>query len=147
MRFFTTIMLMIFAYNLHNALALDPSIVQCTPTGTSCSLCTSYSCDSGYYGTATSASAGCTVCPSNATCTGGNDSTFLCDKGYYKSSTSCSRCPSETNYDGTRIYGTTTDTGAISMTDCYMPKNTPITDWTGTYEFTSDCYYNNQVSL
>ncbi|MBQ7289685.1 MAG: hypothetical protein IJW84_02205 [Alphaproteobacteria bacterium] len=51
-----------------------------------------YTCRSGYYGTATSMSTGCTACPDNATCAGGNGSTFVCDEGFRKSGSSCIRC-------------------------------------------------------
>ncbi len=44
---------------------------------------TQYECAAGYYGTATSSSAGCTKCPANATCAGGNDSTYSCNVGYW----------------------------------------------------------------
>ena len=60
------------------------ALAVCKPTGTSCSACTTYRCNSGYYGTALSASRGCTRCPTNATCAGGNNSTFVCNTGYYK---------------------------------------------------------------
>ena len=46
---------------------------------------TTYKCASGYYGTATSETSGCTKCPTNATCAGGNGSTFSCNRGTYKS--------------------------------------------------------------
>ena len=62
--------------------AVDSVFAACNPVGTSCSSCTTYRCNSGYYGTARSASSGCTKCPSNATCAGGNGSTFVCAKGY-----------------------------------------------------------------
>lgn len=45
---------------------------------------TQYECAAGYYGTATSASStGCTKCPANATCAGGNESTYSCNSGYW----------------------------------------------------------------
>ncbi|MBQ2017792.1 MAG: hypothetical protein II208_04700 [Alphaproteobacteria bacterium] len=56
----------------------------------------SFECSTGYYGTATSgySFAGCTKCPSNATCYGGNNSTFSCNVNYYKSGNTCKACPS-----------------------------------------------------
>lgn len=57
---------------------------------------TSYACGAGYYGTATSSSTGCTACPDNATCAGGNGSTFTCNSGYIKlnsNPTVCTKCP------------------------------------------------------
>ena len=68
-----------------------------------------FTCASGYYGTATNSFSGCTACPANATCSGGNGSTFSCNKGYYKSGSSCTACPSGS---------TTSGTGATSKSAC-----------------------------
>ena len=110
----------------------------CLPIGKSCSSCTSYKCDSGYYGTATSASSGCTKCPLNATCAGGNNSTFVCDKGYYNNGTGCTRCPASGG-----IYGTTANTGATAITECYIPSGSAFSDSTGNGTYTDNCYYTN----
>ena len=107
--------------------------VQCTPSGTSCSRCTTYKCDSGYYGTATSASAGCTVCPSNATCAGGNDSTFVCSRGYYKDGDKCTKCPSPGT---TGLLG-----GAEAITECYIMTGYSFSDDSGSVMYTGNCYY------
>ncbi len=59
-----------------------------------------YECADGYYGTATSATTGCTACPDNATCAGGNASTFICNSGYVKlnsNPTVCTKCPDNAN--------------------------------------------------
>lgn len=48
---------------------------------------TTYECAPSFYGTATSASTGCTECPDNALCRGGNNSTFDCASGYIKNTT------------------------------------------------------------
>ncbi|MCM1294377.1 MAG: hypothetical protein NC311_02345 [Muribaculaceae bacterium] len=89
---------LLFANNAH----ADDFLVACLPRNSSCSHCsTSYYCDSGYYGTATSASTGCTKCPANTTCAGGNNSTFVCNSGYYKTDTGCVKCPANATCDGT----------------------------------------------
>jgi len=61
-----------------------------------------------------------------------------CQKGYYADPgiTNCIRCPLS---DG--VYGTTTGTGAVSSAACYIPAGTTLSDSTGTYTYTSDCYY------
>lgn len=108
-----------------------------------CAAVTQYQCASGYYGTATSASAGCTVCPAHATCAGGNYSTFKCTAGYYKhasDATSCSTCPG-LNVGGLTVLGTSA-TGATSVTQCYIPDWEEICDDTGCFEFDEDCYYS-----
>lgn len=110
----------------------------CAPTGTSCSACNTYRCNAGYYGTATSGSSGCTACPANATCAGGNGSTFVCNQGYYKSGSACARCPSSGG-----VYGTTKSSGATSITACYMPSGTAFSDTSGRGSYTGDCYYTN----
>lgn len=98
----------------------------------------SYKCTSGYYGTATSESAGCTKCPSNATCAGGNLSTFVCAKGYYKNGSACTACPSLNG-----VAGTTTSTGATSITSCYIRSSSSFSDVSGSWRYSDDCYYVN----
>ena len=66
-------------------------------TASSCS----FKCANGYYGTATNATTGCTKCPTNATCAGGNGSTFVCNSGYYNTGTAaygCQACADVENY-------------------------------------------------
>lgn len=77
----------------------------------------------------------CETCPTNGTCNG--TTTLTCNKGYYGTST-CARCPSSSG-----VYGTTASTGATSVTSCYIPANTTISDSTGKYVFTNNCYYTN----
>lgn len=66
--------------------------------------------------------------------------TFLyrCAAGYYGSPTSslsgCTECPSP----GTSVAGSNT-----SKTDCYIPANTQLTDSSGTFTYTTNCYYSN----
>ena len=92
---------------------------------------TTYKCASGYYGTATSAFAGCTKCPNNATCAGGNGSTFVCNSGTYKTSSGCASCP----WPGTSAAGST------SISSCYIRSGTLGSDDSGSYKYTADCYY------
>ncbi len=92
----------------------------------------SYKCGGGYYGTATSSSTGCTKCPDNATCAGGNGSTFSCAIGYYKNGSQCTQCP-----DG----GTTSAAGATSISSCYIPLGTSFTEIPGNGLYTRNCPY------
>ncbi|MCM1294695.1 MAG: hypothetical protein NC311_03980 [Muribaculaceae bacterium] len=61
----------------------------------------------------------------------------ICPQGSYvnTSGTGCAACPS---YGGAS--GTTSGTGAISITECYIPSGT-YSDSTGTYKITENCYY------
>lgn len=67
---------------------------------------------------------------------------YQCAVGYYGRSTNgttgCTRCPSSGG-----VYGTTANAGSTSITSCYIPANTAMTDGTGEYVFTSNCYYKN----
>lgn len=130
--FITVVVAAIVATNTNNCAA------ECAPSGTSCAQCTTYRCNDGYYGTATGATSGCTVCPSNATCAGGNGSVFLCDVGYYRSDNTCAQCPSA---DGAQ--GTTSSPGATAITSCYIPYGTSFSDPTGTGYHDGDSYYCN----
>ena len=92
---------------------------------------TTYKCAAGYYGTATSALAGCTKCPDNATCSGGNGSTYVCNSGTYKAYGACASCPSPG----------TSPAGSTSISSCYIPSGTTGSDGSGTYKYTANCYY------
>lgn len=96
----------------------------------------SYSCDcdSGYY-PINQGSLSCTcdgVCPTNSTCT--STSSFSCNRGFYKNGSSCTACPGG---------GTTPRSGATSVTSCYLAAGATGSDSSGSYTFTSDCYYTN----
>lgn len=102
----------------------------------------SYKCASGYYGTATSSTSGCTKCPSNATCAGGNNSIFKCNKNYFQSGASCMACPSATDRDGNTLNGQTAADGATSFRMCYIASGSKFSDETGDWEYTSNCNHN-----
>ena len=60
---------------------------------------------------------------------------YRCAAGYYGSSSNgtsgCSPCPS----------GGTSSAGTTSATGCYIPSGTTGSDATGTYKYTSNCYW------
>lgn len=66
-----------------------------------------------------------------------------CSTGYYGSgmsivgSSPCTKCPSSGGIAGSSIAGSNK-----KITDCYIPANTSMTDGTGTYTYTSNCYYS-----
>lgn len=84
--------------------------------GTTCKKKTQYRCATGYYGTSTDGSSGCTSCPSRlfgATTTPPN------------------------NPDSASIFL------SVGITACYFPAYTDINDEpSGTYHYTDTCYYN-----
>ena len=68
--------------------------VQCSFSGEKPDV--SYVCSQGYYGTARDESGDdCVTCPQNATCAGGNNSTFKCDDGFCRV-TAQSKCVKKT---------------------------------------------------
>ena len=107
-----------------------------------------YKCGLGYYGTATSATSGCTKCPANATCT--NGTIFNCNSGWYENDVGngCSPCPGpetgpndEKNWtvaSSSRVGSTggimMGQTGATDIGQCYLTNTSVVTDNTGTYE-------------
>lgn len=93
---------------------------------------TQYRCASGYYGTPTRASGDCKACPANSACDAGS-TTIVCSKGYYGSGTSCAQCPGG---------GTTSTTGAASVTQCCLPSGTTFSDTTGSGVYTAQCCYS-----
>lgn len=71
-------------------------------------------------------------------CTSTSSTQYGCATNFYTTATSpsasmtCSACPSS----GKSAIGNTTITG------CYIPANTDLTDTSGTYKYTSNCYYS-----
>lgn len=65
------------------------------------------------------------------------DIEFRCAAGYYGSSTNgtpgCTACPS----------GGTSAAGSTAQTNCYIPSGQTGSDATGTYTYTSNCYWKN----
>lgn len=74
-----------------------------------------YSCPTGTYGSPTSCNDTCTVCPTNATCDLGLNTTYWCDEGYYDAAglgrKECLPCPADGN--------TTCDFGRFSCKSGY----------------------------
>ncbi len=133
-----------------------------------------YKCKAGCYGVAVytgNSVKGCTKCPANASCSGGNYTNFKCNNGYYSVNNQCAPCPANASCSNnnficnTHYYKNgnscepcplspdkspassnkqvlgTTGGNATSITECYLMASYPFTDSTGQYEFTQDCYY------
>lgn len=74
------------------------------------------------------------------------DMEYPCDDGYYTDWSTgtgkCTICPANGN-----IAAQLPQSNAVALsvsgeiTDCYIPKNTNYSDNTGTYQYTSNCYY------
>ena len=66
-----------------------------------------------------------------------NNITYRCDNGYYGRPTTtpsgCQKCVTP----GTSVAGST------SITSCYIPANSTLSDATGSGIYTSNCYYTN----
>lgn len=71
---------------------------------------------------------------------------YRCDAGYYGTASysqltgyrGCTRCPSSGG-----VYGTSTAGNGTEITSCYIPTTSTLTDDTGSYQYTSNCYYSN----
>ena len=104
-------------------------------------------CPSGTYGFVNVAANppmfSCQNCPTGSTTLspGASDiSQCVCSRGYYgtisEEGDKCTRCPAVDN-----IYGTTADFGATSISECYIPAGTTGRDASGTFTYTSNCYW------
>ncbi|MDE6481819.1 MAG: hypothetical protein K2L25_03320 [Alphaproteobacteria bacterium] len=64
----------------------------------------------------------------------------VCPIGTYKdtagTATACTACPSSGG-----VAGTTKSTASTSVTACYIPAGTELSDAGGKYTYTSDCFY------
>ncbi|MBN1324651.1 MAG: hypothetical protein JW974_00285 [Alphaproteobacteria bacterium] len=72
--------------------------------------------------------------PASAEVTLGVCTLVSCATGYYKNSTVCTACPTP---------GTSADHNTGAITTCYITANDPLSDTTGTYVYTTNCYYTN----
>lgn len=98
-----------------------------------CSDCTTSAWTAGNTGYQKRTYASCNT----ATCVCTKRTQYRCAAGYYGTSSNgtsgCSRCPSN---------GSST-AGATAITSCYLPSGTTGSDSTGSYTYTSNCYYSN----
>ncbi|MBQ8293775.1 MAG: hypothetical protein IJX89_00090 [Alphaproteobacteria bacterium] len=83
-----------------------------------CSSSTSYRCAAGYYGTLSFAPCRVDMATGGTVCSG------------------CTRCPSTGG-----VYGSSL-AGSDVITDCYIPTGSSFVDDTGTYTYSSPCYYS-----
>ncbi len=93
-----------------------------------------YECAPGYYGSATNfLSHTCTKCPENATCLGGNNSTFICPSGTLKTQDACNACPEHATCNGSTTFTCRTnftknlDTGTCTCDGFITGTGTNIT--------------------
>ncbi len=67
-----------------------------------------------------------------STCICTSSTEYRCGAGYYGYLDNCTACPGS---------GTSTAGSNGAITDCYLPAGTTGSDATGTYEYTTPCYY------
>lgn len=98
-------------------------------SGTKCQKCptTLYRCADGYYTTDTTLSFG------------------LPDGTTDNSSIKCTACPQAEDDKASWIAApyVASKAGLASLSDCYIKANSPISNASGTYEYTSNCKYTN----
>ncbi len=103
------------------------------PCDGTCSDCTTSAWTAGNTGYQKRTYASCNT----ATCVCTKTAQYRCAAGYYGTSSNgtsgCTRCPSN---------GSST-AGATAITSCYLPSGTTGSDSTGSYTYTSNCYYSN----
>lgn len=110
-----------------------------------CKATTTYSCASGYYGTATSNLTGCTKCPTatdanRQSCANGK---LCCKQNYYPDSAGkCVKCPPLPSKSGSSTSATTASPNCDGITGCYMQTGSYVDD-TGMFTITDKCYYKN----
>lgn len=108
-------------------------------------------CSDRYYQTGTNSSGiVCSICTCGYKCVSGNKT--QCSAGTYSSSgaTSCTTCPSGSYCRAATCTPSkcpsnppaTSSSGAGNISSCYFPKDTELSDLTGTYLFTSNCFYS-----
>ncbi len=110
----------------------------CSGGTAQCNKETKYRCASGWYGTTNDGKTGCSKCPANATCNGGY-SKFSCNQGYYEKDNGCTKCPT----DPGGVQGTTSGTGATSISACFIAKDTTNSNlqngYHGQYTYVDTC--------
>ena len=121
-----------------------------------------YKCVSNWYATSKTTvngqiSAGaCAECPDDATCTIWSQPPICNQNRYSKKNTTdntytCQLCPQYTiiqdGFAPMIVNGSTSEPGAISIQECYIPNNTNSLDDTGFFTITGgDCYYSNRFT-
>lgn len=75
----------------------------------------------------------CVVNNVYAACSATTKTYTACNAGYYLLAGNCNACP----FGGTSVAN---NTGTI--VSCYLPSGTSGSDLTGTYIYTSNCYYS-----
>ena len=95
------------------------------------------------------------TCSTDGVCegmTGNMNGSYYCDNRYFSAAgtasisgnadyTSLECTPCSNGVDGIEVSDTYSPQLSAAQTKCYIPKNHEIADSTGTYKYTSDCYY------
>ena len=103
-----------------------------------CPLCTSCTSDKSWSSAGTGYEKKVTASCDCGECT--KTTAYRCAAGYYGTSTNgstgCTICPTSGGVGGQSVAGSNS-----AITSCYIPANTTLSDSTGTYQYTSNCYY------
>lgn len=111
----------------------------CTPC-TGCTDCTSTSWTTALNGIHQSQTLARCIDECSNTCE--KTTAYRCLDGYYgtptNTTTGCYKCPTSGGLSGTSIPGQN-----LNINECYFPRGRSVTDSSGTYQFTSNCFYSN----
>jgi len=122
-------------------------LIPCTQSHAIMTACNTLNCKSSDWTTLPNAGEGVIwrtyrYCENTTTCK--SVTQYGCNAGYYgqptdATSDECKKCPG----DGTSSLPQLTVVGInnTEITDCYIPTGTEMSDSTGTYTYTQNCYY------
>lgn len=111
----------------------SPSSYTCSTSSGTKTVISCESCASGYIRRQRTLTTTCGSATYYECNSGGIIPMPTCLAGQYLSGGNCVNCPG----------GGTSNGISTLITGCYLPKNKSYSDTSGTYEYTSDCYYSN----
>ncbi len=69
---------------------------------------------------------------------------YFCKIGYYGTEDDCTKCPNDSGGKSGTTSNASWDNYATTITKCYMSSGTTSSDTSGSFKYSSDCYYKNR---